>query len=55
MPDGSQAEVAFDQGFVESGGLQEPICEVELELKSQVKTDALFTLSRHPASKVACA
>ncbi len=33
MPDGSQVEVAFDQGFVESGGLQEPICEVELELK----------------------
>ncbi|MEZ8877883.1 CYTH domain-containing protein [Vibrio lentus] len=45
MPDGSQVEVAFDQGFVESGGLQEPICEVELELKSG-QTDALFTLSR---------
>lgn len=53
MPDGSQVEVAFDQGFVESGDLQEPICEVELELKSG-QTDALFTLSRQSANKVVC-
>lgn len=45
MADGSQVEVAFDQGYVISGEKQEPICEVELELKSG-QTDALFTLAR---------
>jgi len=45
MPDGSQVEVAFDQGFVVSGEKEDPICEVELELKSG-QTDALFTLAR---------
>jgi len=50
MPDGSQIEVAFDQGMVVAKGedgeeKQEPICEVELELKSG-QTDALFTLAR---------
>ncbi|CAM2972541.1 Inorganic triphosphatase [Vibrio neptunius] len=45
MPDGSQIEVAFDQGKVESGDKEDPICEVELELKSG-QTDALFTLAR---------
>lgn len=45
MPDGSQVEVAFDQGMVEANGKQDPICEVELELKSG-QTDALFTLAR---------
>ncbi|WP_428773009.1 CYTH domain-containing protein [Vibrio sp.] len=45
MPDGSQVEVAFDQGAVIAGDKQEPICEVELELKSG-QTDALFTLAR---------
>ncbi|MCZ4294289.1 inorganic triphosphatase [Vibrio sinaloensis] len=45
MPDGSQVEVAFDQGMVEANGKQAPICEVELELKSG-QTDALFTLAR---------
>ncbi|MDF2153282.1 inorganic triphosphatase [Vibrio sp. CAU 1672] len=50
MPDGSQVEVAFDQGVViaqdeEGTEIQEPICEVELELKSG-QTDALFTLAR---------
>ncbi|MDW2041854.1 inorganic triphosphatase, partial [Vibrio sp. 2130-1] len=50
MPDGSQVEVAFDQGMVVAQGedgeeRQEPICEVELELKSG-QTDALFTLAR---------
>ena len=45
MPDGSQVEVAFDQGDVEANGQKEPICEVELELKSG-QTDALFTLAR---------
>ncbi len=45
MPDGSQVEVAFDLGQVEADGKQDPICEVELELKSG-QTDALFTLAR---------
>jgi len=45
MQDGSQIEVAFDQGTVEAGKKQEPICEIELELKSG-QTDALFTLAR---------
>ncbi|CAM2814503.1 inorganic triphosphatase [Vibrio rarus] len=45
MPDGSQVEVAFDQGEVVAGELRSTICEVELELKSG-QTDALFTLAR---------
>ncbi|NOH64171.1 inorganic triphosphatase [Vibrio sp. RE88] len=45
MPDGSQIEVAFDQGKVEAGDKEDPICEVELELKSG-QTDALFSLAR---------
>ncbi|WP_406731960.1 inorganic triphosphatase [Vibrio scophthalmi] len=45
MADGSQVEVAFDQGVVISGDLTDTICEVELELKSG-QTDALFTLAR---------
>ncbi|CAH0532486.1 Inorganic triphosphatase [Vibrio stylophorae] len=45
MPDGSQIEVALDQGQVTSGDLSDPICELELELKSG-QTDALFTLAR---------
>ncbi|MDA9556346.1 inorganic triphosphatase [Vibrio sp.] len=45
MADGSQIEVAFDQGEVISGDKSEPICEVELELRSG-QIDALFTLAR---------
>ncbi len=45
MPDGSQIELAFDQGEVRANDSSEPICEVELELKSG-QTDALFTLAR---------
>ncbi|OEE79826.1 inorganic triphosphatase [Vibrio genomosp. F6] len=45
MPDGSQVEVAFDQGEVVANEKQDPICEVELELKSG-QTDALFSLAR---------
>ncbi|MDG3089091.1 inorganic triphosphatase [Vibrio hannami] len=45
MADGSQVEVAFDLGVVVAGDQEEPICEVELELKSG-QTDALFTLAR---------
>lgn len=45
MPDGSQVELAFDQGEVVSGDKRDPICEVELELKSG-QTEALFSLAR---------
>ncbi|KLV11223.1 inorganic triphosphatase [Photobacterium ganghwense] len=45
MPDGSQIELAFDQGEVKANGNTDPICEVELELKSG-QTDALFILAR---------
>ncbi|OBT07371.1 adenylate cyclase [Vibrio sp. UCD-FRSSP16_10] len=45
MADGSQVEVAFDQGLVIAGDQSSTICEVELELKSG-QTDALFTLAR---------
>lgn len=45
MADGSQVEIAFDQGVVEAGEATDPICEVELELKSG-QTEALFTLAR---------
>jgi triphosphatase len=45
MPDGSQIELAFDQGHVSANGQTTPICEVELELISG-QTDALFTLAR---------
>ncbi len=45
MADGSQVEVAFDQGLVTADGKQTDICEVELELKSG-QTDALFNLAR---------
>jgi triphosphatase len=43
--DGSQIEVAFDQGIVAAQDKQSAICEVELELKSG-QTDALFSLAR---------
>ncbi len=45
MADGSQIEVAFDQGTVIAGDKNSPICEVELELKSG-QADSLFTLAR---------
>ncbi|MDB1122962.1 CYTH and CHAD domain-containing protein [Vibrio algarum] len=45
MADGSQIEVAFDQGKVIAGDKESPICEVELELKSG-QADSLFTLAR---------
>ncbi len=45
MPDASQVEIAFDQGFVIAGEQRQPICEVELELKSG-HTEVLFSLAR---------
>ncbi len=50
MPDGSQIEVAFDQGLVVAGEQESPICEVELELKSG-QTESLFTLARTLSDK----
>lgn len=43
--DGSQIEIAFDQGDVIAGDKRDIICELELELKSG-QTDALFSLAR---------
>lgn len=43
MPDGSQIEVAADQGEIIAGAKRAPILEVELELKSG-KPSALFAL-----------
>ncbi len=49
MPDSSQVELAFDSGEVTTTeGGYDPVCEVELELKSG-QTDALFVLARELA------
>ncbi|OEE89205.1 adenylate cyclase [Enterovibrio norvegicus FF-162] len=49
MPDSSQVELAFDSGEVTTkDGGYDPICEVEIELKSG-QTDALFVLARELA------
>ena len=49
MQDGTQIELAFDTGEVRSSETaREPICEIELELKSG-KIDALFLLARELA------
>ena len=37
----SEIEVAFDQGAVTAGELSEPLCEIELELKSGERQDLL--------------
>jgi len=41
---GGSIEVALDQGKVNGGGCSQPICEVELELKSGQPT-ALYDLA----------
>ncbi len=45
LADGCEVELAFDQGYIEASGQQEPLCELELEL---IHGDALslFTLAR---------
>lgn len=45
LADGTEIELAFDQGFIEVSGLQEPLCELELEL---ITGDALslFNVAR---------
>lgn len=45
LTDGSEVELAFDQGSIEAAGRQEPLCELELELISG-QTESLFTLAR---------
>ncbi len=45
LNDGSQIEVAFDQGWVRAEDRESPICEVELELISG-QPEALFSLAR---------
>ncbi|WP_087018886.1 inorganic triphosphatase [Thaumasiovibrio subtropicus] len=50
LNDGSQIEIAFDQGEVIAGEQRDPICEVELELKSG-QTEALFSLARELCSE----
>lgn len=52
MPDGSQIEVAADQGEIIAGGKSSPILEVELELKAG-KPSALFTLGATLAKEYA--
>lgn len=37
----SEIEIAFDQGEVRAGALSEPLCEIELELKSGERDDLL--------------
>jgi triphosphatase len=43
--DGAQIEVVLDRGHVRAGEREEPICEIELELKSG-QPAALFSLAR---------
>ncbi|RAU21541.1 inorganic triphosphatase [Paramagnetospirillum kuznetsovii] len=47
-----EIEVALDRGHVAAGGLSEPICEIELELRKG-KADRLFTLARRVLDSVA--
>ena len=44
LADGSEVELAFDQGVIEAAGRKEPLCELELELISG-QTESLFTLA----------
>ncbi len=44
LPDGTRIELALDQGRIEAGGREAPICEVEFELK-EGRAEALFELA----------
>jgi len=44
LPDGSQVELALDQGIIEAGKHSDPISEIELELKSG-RPEVLFDLA----------
>ena len=46
MTDGTVMELVFDQGHISALGAQQPICELELELKSGQVTE-VFALARH--------
>lgn len=49
--DGSRVEVALDRGEILAGKQSEPLCEVELELKSG-SVDALYALAQTFASRI---
>ena len=44
LGDGTRIELALDQGRIEAGASEAPICELELELKSG-RPEALFELA----------
>ena len=44
LPDGSEAELCIDRGKITSDSKNEPVCEIELELRSG-RTSALFQLA----------
>ncbi len=44
LPDGSQIELALDQGVIEAGNKSDLICEIELELKSG-RPEVLFDIA----------
>ncbi|MCH8536727.1 MAG: CYTH domain-containing protein [Alkalimonas sp.] len=46
MQDGTAMELVFDQGHIAAQGMQQPICELELELKSG-EVSEVFALARH--------
>lgn len=50
-PDGSRVEVALDRGEILAGKKSEPLCEVELELKSG-SVDALYALAQTFAQQI---
>lgn len=50
---GAQIEVALDVGEVVAGGRRQPLCEIELELKSG-QADALFALALDWAGDFGC-
>ena len=49
--DGSDLELSFDEGTIRAGGLDAPIREIEIELKSGVPT-AIFSLARDIAAEI---
>lgn len=51
--DGTRIEVALDVGEVRAGRRREPICEIELELKSG-SPDALFVLAQAWSARLDC-
>ncbi|WP_016832524.1 CYTH domain-containing protein [Herbaspirillum lusitanum] len=54
LPQGTEVELALDQGVVEADGRTLPICEIELELKSG-QTDELLAFSQALRQAIALA